>query len=214
MELEEAIKTRRSIRKYQDRDVPTELILKAISLACWAPNGGNYQPWKFFVVKNRELIGRMADAVQVKVDLMASWPEAAEFGETFRRYQRNAAFFRSAPAVIAATMGIYQSAADLVLKRRGESDAEAAKMIRNRAEISSRIQTIAGAVAYLLLALHDLGLGACWMAGPMLARRELEQMLGVPSDVELFALVPVGYPAESPKPGARKPLEEVVRVIE
>ncbi len=214
MELEEAIKTRRSIRQYQDREVPTDLILEAISLAAWAPNGGNYQPWKFFVVKNPRIIDWIADSVQAKVDLMASWPEAAEFGQTFARYRASAAFFRKAPAVIAVAMGGYQSAADKVLRRRGQTDASAREMIANREEISSRIQTIAGATGYLLLALHSLGLGACWMAGPMLARREIERMLEVPSDVELFALVPVGYPAEAPAPGARKPLEEVVRVIE
>ncbi len=214
MELEEAIKTRRSIRKYQDGDVPTELILEAISMAAWAPNGGNFQPWKFFVVKNRRMIQRMADAVQAKVDLMAGWPEAAEFGQTFQRYRANAAFFRSAPAVIAVAMGGYQSAADKVLRRRGETDPIARDMIENRAEVSSRVQTIAGATGYLLLALHSLGLGACWMAGPMLARREIERMLEVPNDVELFALVPVGYPAEEPAAGARKPMEEVVQVLE
>ncbi len=214
MNLEEAIKTRRSVRKYQDREVPTSLILKAIELASWAPNGGNYQPWKFFVVKNRDAIEKIADAVQGKVDLIASWPEAEPFGDTMIRYARNAAFFRSAPALIAVAMGGYQSVADKVLRQRGQTDPAAQEMIRNREEISSRIQTIAGATSQLLLGLHSLGLGACWMAGPMLARREISQMLDVPQDVELFALVPVGYPAESPVPGARKPLEEVVRVIE
>jgi nitroreductase len=214
MELEEAIKTRRSVRSYEDRDVPLELVMRAISLAGWAPNGGNFQPWKFFVVKNREMINRMADAVQAKNDLMATWPEAAEFGDTFERYRRHAAFFRTAPVVIAVTMGAYSSPADRVLRRRGPADPAAAEMLRNRAEISSRIQTIGGSIAYLLLVVHSLGLGACWMAGPMLAREELERMLEVPEDLELFALVPVGYPARVPEPGARKPLEEIVRVIE
>lgn len=212
--LEEAIKTRRSIRKYQNREVPTSLILRAIELSSWSPNGGNYQPWKFFVVKNREVITKIADAVQNKVDLIASWPEAEPFGDTMVRYARNAAFFRSAPALVAVAMGGYQSVADRVLRQRGQTDPVAQEMIRNREEISSRIQTIAGATAHLLLALHSLGLGACWMAGPMLARREISQLLDVPPEVELFALVPVGYPAENPAPGQRKPLGEIVRVIE
>lgn len=213
MDLAEAIKTRRSIRKYQDREVPTSTLLEAIESACWAPNGGNFQPWKFFVIVNRETIGRIADAVQAKVDLMAEWPEAAEFGDTFARYRRNAAFFRSAPAVIAVAMAGYQSAADKVLRARGEDDAEARTMIANRQTVNSRVQTIAGAIAYLLLELHARGLGACWMAGPMLAKREIERRLGVPGDMDIFALVPVGFPAESPPPGARKPLKDVVTVI-
>jgi len=214
MNLEDVIKARRSIRKYQDREVPTSLILKAIELASWAPNGGNYQPWKFFVVKNPELIQRIADTVQAKVDLIASWPESGPFGDTMLRYARGASFFRSAPALIAVAMGGYQSVADKVLRQRGQSDPAAMEMIRNREDISSRIQTIAGATAYLLLGLQSLGLGACWMAGPMLARREISEMLEVPPEVELFALLPVGYPAEEPTPGPRKPLEEIVRVIE
>lgn len=214
MDLEEAIRTRRSVRKYEERDVPVDIVLQAISLAGWAPSGGNFQPWKFFVVKNRDMIERMAGAVQAKNDLMATWPEAAEFGDTFERYRRNAAFFRSASIVIAVAMGGYSSPADQVLRRRGSSDPEAAQMLRNRSEISSRIQTVAGSIAYLLLALHNMGLGACWMAGPMLAREELEQMLEVPEGLELFALVPVGYPARVPEARARKPLEEIVRVLE
>ena len=67
---------------------------------------------------------------------------------------------------------------------------------------------------YLLLALHEQGLSSCWMAGPMLARREIERMLEIPEGVELFALVPVGYAAGTPAPGPRKPLEDVVRVLE
>jgi len=214
MEVAEAIRTRRSIRKFQDQDVPTELILKAIGLACWAPNGGNYQSWKFIVVKNRDLIRRIADVVQSKTDLIASWPEAQEMAETVKRYQANASFFRSAPALIAVAMGEYRSAADKVLRRRGEGDPAAREMMENRAAISSRTQTIAGATAYLILALHDLGLASCWMAGPMLARREIHEMLGVPDDMGLFALVPVGYAAEKPEARPRKPMEEVVRIIE
>lgn len=214
MDLKEVIKTRRSIRKWQERDVPTDLILEAIGLATWAPSGGNFQPWRFYVVKNRELINRMADVVQEKQALMASWPEAEAYSETMKRYQAVAPFFRAAPVVIGVAMGAYQSEADKVLRRRRESDPAAAEMIRNRAEISSRTQAIAGATAYLLLALHSLGLGACWMAGPMLARKEIERILGVPSHLELFSLVPVGYPAEDPPALPRRPLEEVVEVLE
>lgn len=214
MDLEEAIKTRRTIRSYQDREIPTELILKAISLSCWAPNPGNAQSWKFFVVKDRQVIQRLADALQSKADLLCGWPEAEEFGEAARGYQRGASsLLRTAPVVIGAAFGGYAGLADKILARRGEGDLDARQMIRNREETSTRVQTISGAVAYLLLALHSLGLGGCWMGGSMLARRELEQVLGVPQGFELFTLVPVGYPDESPVPGPRKPLEGVVRII-
>ncbi len=214
MELEQVLKNRRSIRKYQNREVPLSLVMKAIEMASWAPSGGNYQPWKFFIVTNGDLITRMADAVQAKVDLIASWPEARPFGDTMERYRRQASFFRGAPVVIAVGMGGYQSVADRVLRSRGEADPDAAEMIRNREEVKSRVQTIAGATAYLLLALESLGLGACWMAGPMVARGEIEELLDISGEIELFSFVPVGYAGEEPSSGARKPLEEITRVYE
>ncbi|MHB0870866.1 MAG: nitroreductase family protein [Chloroflexota bacterium] len=213
MDLEETIKGRRSIRRYQDREIPTDTILKAISMAGWAPNNGNFQAWRFFVVKNRELIDRIADAVQSKVDLIASWPEAEEFRDTMNRHQAKCAFFRHAPVVIAVGMGGYQGPADRVLRKRGEGDPAAQEMIRNRKEISSRAQTIASAITLMLLSLHSMGLGACWLAGPMLARREISEMLQVPDGLELFAVVSVGYPAEDKEAGPRRPLEEIVTIL-
>jgi nitroreductase len=65
----------------------------------------------------------------------------------------------------------------------------------------------------LLLGLHQQGLGACWMAGPQQAKSEIESILGVPSEYEFVALVPVGWPAEEKVGAPRKPLDEVVKVI-
>ena len=98
-DLENLIKTRRSIRKWKRDSVPEDLVLKAIEMATWAPNAGNHQNWKFFVVVNRNLIRRMADTVQSKVETIASWPEAAPFGEEVDRWKRNGSFFQNAIAV-------------------------------------------------------------------------------------------------------------------
>jgi len=209
--LAKLIRTRRSIRRWQDRPVPDELILRAIDLATWAPNGGNYQPWQFLVIKNRALIQKMADVVQAKAELIASWPEAAEFAETVQRWRTRVAFFREAPVCIAVLMGQYQSVGDKIMLRRGEADPVAREMIEARRLGSSRLQSVAAAIAYLLLALHQMGLGACWMGAPQQAKKEIEQLLDAPPEMHFVALVPVGYPAEAPEPGPRKPLEEVVK---
>ena len=44
-ELEGLIKTRRSVRKFQDKPVPEDLLVKAVALAAWAPNGGIFPRW-------------------------------------------------------------------------------------------------------------------------------------------------------------------------
>lgn len=55
MDLFEAIKKRRSIRKYTDKKVPAEVISKALEYALLAPNSSNGQTWDFYWVKTEEI---------------------------------------------------------------------------------------------------------------------------------------------------------------
>ena len=208
--LEELIKTRRSIRKFQERAVPEELLLKALELATWAPNGGNRQAWRFLIVTNKDLINKIADAVKAKTELMSAWPEAAQFGENVERWRQNCDFFRGAPACIAVLMGRYSSIADQILRARGERDPLAEEIRSYRRVGNSGLQSVAGAITYLLLILHYLGLGTTWMAGPQQAKKEIERLLGVLPEWDFVALIPVGYPAETPSVPPRKPIAEVV----
>jgi len=68
---------------------------------------------------------------------------------------------------------------------------------------------VAIAMDHLILAAADLGLGTCWIAAfdPAAAR----QVLGLPDGIEPVALTPLGYPADQPRPKARRPLAELVR---
>lgn len=211
--LERLIKTRRSIRRYQDRPVSTEMLLKAIEIAAWSASSGGKQGWMFYVVQDSAVIARIADAVEHKTEVMAAWPEAEPYRADIERWRRNDGFFRFAPACIAVTMFDYRSAADKVMQARGEGDEVAREMMAARRLGASRLQTVAGAVAYLLLVLHQMGLGACWMAGPLQAKRELETILKVPADQDFVALVPVGWPDEQPQPPSHKALAEMVRIV-
>jgi nitroreductase len=212
-ELGTLIKTRRSVRKYQDKPVPEDLLLKALELATWAPNGGNYQPWRFLIVTNKQLIQKMGQAVKAKTELICSWAESTEFGETVERWRRSADFFRHAPVCIAVLMGKYISAADRILSTRGEADTVAQEIRACRELGNSSLQSVAAAVANLLLILHYFGLGATWMAAPQTAKKEVEELLHVSPDWDFVDLIPVGYPAETPRVPARKPVAEVVEFI-
>lgn len=72
-------------------------------------------------------------------------------------------------------------------------------------------QGIGACAQNVLLAVHSLGLGACWIGR---ARdREVEAVLGAREGEELMMLIPIGYPAETPPPRERRPLVELVRRI-
>jgi len=76
MEVSEAIEARRSIRKYK-KEVPSDdLVRQCIEAACYAPSAHNSQPWKFFIVKEKEKI------------------------EALSKTQPYSAFLSNAPAVI------------------------------------------------------------------------------------------------------------------
>ena len=211
-DLEKLIKERRSIRQWKKQEVPEELLKKAVELATWAPNGGNYQGWRFVVVKNGAVIGKMADAVQSVADKMASWPEAKSWGEDIKRYQKNASFFRNAPVCIGVLTGEYQSPMEKLLVARESIDPEAKKVLGFRKSAPTVIQSVAAAVTTMLLVFHQMGLGAVWLVSPLQAKREIETILKAPPAMALVCLIAVGYPDELPQKD-RKPLDQVLEVV-
>jgi nitroreductase len=72
------------------------------------------------------------------------------------------------------------------------------------------VASVSAAIMNLLLAAHALGLGACWMTGPLLAAPELEPLLGIPAGWRLAAIVPVGLPDETPAPPARRAVSHLL----
>jgi nitroreductase len=211
-DLENLIKGRRSVRQWKKQEVPDELLKKAVELATWAPNGGNYQGWRFIIVKKKEMIEKMANAVQSVSDKIASWPEATSWQEDVRRYQKNASFFRKAPACLGVFSGVYQSPMDKVLMARESFDPEAKEILGFRRSAPTAVQSTAAAVTTMLLVLHHMGLGAVWLVSPIQAKKEIEIILNVPSNTDLICLVAVGYPDESSQKD-RKPVDEVLEFI-
>jgi len=62
VEVLEAIKGRRSIRKYTKDSVPEDIVVKILDAGRWAPSAGNSQPWSFIVLKDEEVRKRVANA--------------------------------------------------------------------------------------------------------------------------------------------------------
>jgi nitroreductase len=212
LDLEKLIKGRRSIRQWKRQEVPDELLKKAVELATWAPNGGNYQRWRFIIVKRKETIEKMANAVQAVSDKIASWPEAISWKEDIERYRKNASFFRNAPVCMGVFSGGYQSPMDKVLMARESFDPEAKEILGFRRSAPTAVQSTAAAVATMLLAFHQMGLGAVWLVSPIQAKKEIETILNVPSNMDLICLIAVGYPDESPQK-ERRPVEEVLEFV-
>ncbi len=67
----EAIRNRRSVREFEEKDVPDELVEKLLTAGIWAPSGLNNQPWRFVVVKDartKEALSKLTKYGEIILD--------------------------------------------------------------------------------------------------------------------------------------------------
>lgn len=64
------------------------------------------------------------------------------------------------------------------------------------------------AIEHLVLEATELGLGTCWVG--WFDAETVRQALGIPQEVRIIALIPVGYPDEDPPARARRSMEEIL----
>jgi nitroreductase len=67
---------------------------------------------------------------------------------------------------------------------------------------------LAIAVEHMVLQAAAEGLGTCWIGA--FYEEEVKKVLNIPPEVRVVALLPLGYPDESPFPRPRKEMEEIV----
>jgi nitroreductase len=209
MDLFNAIRDRKSIRKFKQASVPDEDINKILDAGRLAPSANNTQPWSFVVIKDKAVLGKMAEAVRAMIDRMIPHAESEKQAQRLAAYKGNYyTFFENAPVVIAVLMEGYDAGTDRLLANMGYSPEDI-----KRLRPLPGLQSVAAAVQNMLLAIHALGYGSCWMTGPLVAQEAFERLLGFGKGKFIAALLPVGVPDENPPSRSRKPLEEVMRVI-
>ena len=67
---------------------------------------------------------------------------------------------------------------------------------------------VAIALDHMTLAAASLDLGTCWIGA--FYEEKVKEILGVPQEIRVVALLPLGYPGEQPGPRPRKSLDEVI----
>ncbi|SEJ97126.1 Nitroreductase [Propionispira arboris] len=72
------------------------------------------------------------------------------------------------------------------------------------------VQSIGAAIQNMLLTANDLGLGACWIGEILKNEETLKNILEVPLNLELMAVIAVGYPGSTIPKGKRKEVDESV----
>jgi nitroreductase len=178
MDLLEAIRARRSCRRYLPGPVPREALERVVEAATWAPSGKNRQNWRIFVVRG-EARDRLAEL---------SGRSFAFHEDSLRRlYEEKTVEF---------TRGFFRDfgGAPVVLVFFTEKTEDGPFV---------DLQAGAAAVENALLACVAEGLQGCWMTAPVRFAGEIAALLGA-EGLDLVAVVPVGYPArKAPEPPRR-----------
>lgn len=209
MELIEAIRKRRSIRKFKLDKIPKGDIYDIICAATLAPSAHNKQMWRFIAISNKEVLKEMKKAIIKEIEEISSWPEVKEVETKIKGMRVYSTFFVKAPLVFAVLVKPYHSLVDELLKLERLKKGQV-KLLHSHIEI----QSVAAAVENLLLAATEKGYGTCWMCGPLIAAPALEKVLKIEEPWKLMALIPVGIPNQELKPKTVKKIDEVLEFID
>jgi nitroreductase len=210
----EAIHTARALRKLRPDPVPETLITRILDAAIRAPSAGNAQNWAFVIVRDAEQRQRLG-AIYRKASDIANAVYAAR-GRPAHMTEAQYARFMSAGAYLWDHM----ADAPVILVACAER-REAPPPENLPAEIRARYQDelrymarISGASIYpavqnIILACRALGLGTTITTNHIRCEQEVKAVLGLPEDVDTFAMMPIGYPVGKFGPVTRRGLAEV-----
>ncbi|MDI6768390.1 MAG: nitroreductase family protein [Anaerolineales bacterium] len=194
-DLHDFLRTRRSIRRFTPDPVPAAVIERILETATYAPSAHNKQPWRFAVVTDLSAKARLAEAIcaRFRADMTA---DAAPEEEIANRIARTIRRTTEAPLVIVLCREVTQV--------RPQPD-----IVRQQAESTMGMQSVAMAGLQLLLSAHAEGLGGTWICWPLFAPQETRAALDLPAEWEPQGMVFIGYSAEEPPIPGRKPLSEI-----
>jgi len=161
-EINQLIRTRRSIRQYGDKLPTDSQIEQILESGRWAPSGLNNQPWRFLVVKEKP-----------RKDGLAKF---TKYGD----------IVRDAPVLILVFMDIADS--------------------YNR---DKDLMAIGACIQNMLLVIESMGLAACWLGEILNQKKQVAKFLITDSDLELMAVISLGYSDEDLTQSSRKSLKSL-----
>ncbi len=196
-DLFEIIHTTRAMRRLKPDPVPDDLIRKILEAGVCAANGGNYQRWRFMVVKDTAT----KKAVQ-------TWYKKAFDEVVGPRYANSP----PPPGVSKEKYARQHHAVEYLTEHFHEAPVWIVACLDEGRNTPTRWSgaSIYPAVQNMLLAARALGLGSTLTTRHLLYAKEAEAALGLPEGVHSYAILPIGWPMGKFGPVGRTRLEDVV----
>lgn len=201
MELQEAMKSRRSIRKFQPGAIPEGYIAELIEAGRLAPSGTNLQPTRYVVIKSEEARAKLKECtplpfVAAAPVVIACCVDTQSGASSLERMRE----LKEAQAFVDTPLDREYKDPEAEKKKARTIDAAAFKAYLNL--------NVAIAIDHITLRAVDLGLGTCWVM--MFDKEKVKNLLGLDERYDIVALLPVGYPDQAPSQRPRLTISEVM----
>ncbi len=187
MDFQELLTNRRSIREFQDKQVPVSLVKEIIEDSCLAPTASDRQPCKFIIIEDRAFIKRLSDESKRNLlsDLERNPDSPLKMYEEMLRLEQFNVFY-NAPCLV---------------------------FVMGPEDVESLDVDCALTASYFMFSATSRGLGTCWIAlGSNLRDPRILEEMGVPEDCRIVAPVILGYPAGIPAASERH-APDIVKII-
>ena len=199
MDVSEAIRARRSIRKFKSYPIPEEKIRLLLESARLAPSGTNTQPWRFVVVKDDDTKKKLQKAAhnQKQIKRASIIIVCCADLKAFKEFPVRVNELIESGALPERTREVF-----IPYLEKGMST------VTKDALMVAAAANVAIAVEHIVLQAVEIGLGTCWVR--WYEDNEVKEILDIPDHIEVMALLPVGVPDEDPSPRPRLSLDKIV----
>jgi nitroreductase len=190
----EAIEKRRSIRKFQKKDIDKNILTNILKAGICAPSPKNNQPWKFIVLTGRsrnELVNIIKTGFE---NIKASFGLLIDEKNFLSSAQTTLKTMKEAPVII------------LVINTENKYKYKQTP-VKKFLEMAN-IQSIGASIENMLLAALEYGIGSLWIGDIYYTAGEINKWLK--TDEQITAAVAMGYPDENPPPVKRKEMDVLV----
>lgn len=203
--LYEPMSTLRAVRKLRPDPIPPDVLDRVLQAACWAPTGGNQQPWRVVVVQDTAKKAALAEIYE---------PEWDAYVETFRQHIGGLSELELAQweKVIAAGnyLATHLSEAPAILMFCANP-----RMMAITDRKLDRVSLVGGGSVYpavqnAMLACVEEGLGCTLTTLHCVREPDIMSVLNIPEGWATAAMVPIGYPVgKGHGPITRRPPHEM-----
>lgn len=178
MQFADCVRSRKMVRSFRSNPVAPELVERIVELASRAPSAGKTQGWHFLVLQGAE---------------------TSQFWDTTLPAKKRSSF-KWKHLLDAPIIGLVFADSAAYVARYSESDKSSTGLGNSESSWPTPYWTVDASFATmtLLLAAHDVGLGALFFA-VFSGEVELRELLNVPTDLQLIGAVAMGWPRTQEK---------------